>query len=70
MRNKVICELAKGAKTEAVLKATLAPRRRLSFHEEVAARADVKRALYNLKHEHRAYPIKGVWHLTKRGGRK
>ena len=70
MQREVIIELAKGAKTEAEVKAALAPRSKLSFHVEVAARTAVSKALRTLKHEHRVYPIKGKWHLTKRGGKR
>jgi len=69
MRREVIIELAKGARTEEGLKEALVPRQ-LSFHEEVAARTAVSKALRTLKHEHRVYPIRGKWHLTKRGGKR
>lgn len=70
MVHKIRVALAKSAKTEAELKALLAPRSQLSFHEEVAARTQVAKDLRTLKHEHRAYPIRGKWHLTKRGGKR
>lgn len=70
MRDRIRIELANGAKTEEALKTSLAPRGQLSFHEEVALRTEITRTLRTLKHEHRVYPIKGKWHLTKRGGRR
>lgn len=70
MRQRVIHELAKGAKTEEEVKVALAPRSKLSFHEEVATRTVIAKTLRTLKHEHRVYPIKGKWHLTKRGGKR
>lgn len=51
----------------AILKQLFPPEKKAAHAERVDAATQVSRALSTLKHQHRAWPVNGLWTITSKG---